>query len=171
MEELLVILSQWLLQYGAPVLFCLLLLGIVGLPIPDESLLILSGWLLANNKLLFIPTILAAILGSIGGISLSYLFGRYAGSRLLRKYGPKMKISPEKLDSIHNWYEHIGKWLLFVGYFIPVVRHLSGFFAGSTKLSYRQFALFAYSGAIIWSTTFIAVGYYLIIELKRLPKM
>lgn len=171
MEELLIIFSHWLLLYGAPVLFCLLLLGIAGLPIPDESLLILSGWLLANDKLQFAPTIIAAILGSIGGISLSYLLGKYAGSRLLRKYGPKMNISSEKLTKIHTWYEHIGKWLLFVGYFIPVVRHLSGFFAGSAKLSYRQFALYAYSGALIWSTTFIAVGYYLIIELKRLPKM
>ena len=29
-----------------------------------------------------------------------------------------------------------------------------------TSLSYREFALFAYSGALIWVTTFLSIGYF-----------
>ncbi len=171
MEELLIVFSSWLLHYGAPVLFFLLLLGIVGMPIPDETLLILSGWLMAKGKLHFVPTILAAIIGSICGITLSYILGKYAGNWLIERYGDRLRLSSSKVQRIQDWYGHIGKWLLFIGYFIPVVRHLSGFVAGGAKLSFRQFMLYAYTGALIWSTTFLAVGYFLIIEIKKIPKI
>ena len=65
MHELLLILAEELLHYGAPILFLMLVLGIVGLPIPDETLLTLSGWLIAKGKLPAVPIVIAAITGSV----------------------------------------------------------------------------------------------------------
>ena len=53
----------------------------------------------------------------------------------------------------------MGKWALIIGYFIPGVRHLTGYVAGGLRLPWRYFALFAYSGALLWVSLFIGAGY------------
>lgn len=160
MHDIILLLANWLLLYGAPILFILLFLGIVGLPIVDETILILSGWLVAKGYLAAIPIITAAITGSICGISFSYWLGRNTGTWLINKYGPKIKITPERLLKVHIWYNMFGKWLLLIGYYIPLVRHLMGYTAGSLNLNLKQFCIFAFAGAIIWSLTFLSLGYF-----------
>jgi membrane protein DedA with SNARE-associated domain len=44
-------------------------------------------------------------------------------------------------------------------YFVPGIRHLAALLAGAANLPLNVFALYAYVGALLWSTTFIAVGY------------
>ncbi|WP_010597172.1 DedA family protein [Rickettsiella massiliensis] len=44
--------------------------------------------------------------------------------------------------------------------FIPGVRHLTGYVAGALKLEYRLFALYAYSGGIVWASVFMTLGYF-----------
>jgi membrane protein DedA with SNARE-associated domain len=50
-------------QYGAVSLFFLMMLGIVGLPIPDETLLVFSGYLIFKGKLNPVATFGMAFLG------------------------------------------------------------------------------------------------------------
>ena len=153
--------SHWIAHYGYFGLFSLLMLGIIGLPIPDETLLTFSGFLVHVHKFSLYPTIFTAFMGSICGITISYLLGRSIGLFLLRKYGKYFFITPEKLDSVHHWFLKRGKWSLMIGYFIPGVRHLTAYTAGATKLELPQFMTFAYSGGLIWSLTFIFLGYSL----------
>lgn len=150
----------WLLKYKGIALFLLLALGIVGLPIPDETLMTFAGVYMAKNELSFAPTLFAAYAGSLVGITISYLIGRTAGAYLVRKYGPRFGLTQERIDRVHRWFEKIGKWTLLVGYFVPGVRHLTGYVAGTTELSFVQFAIFAYTGAILWCTLFLSLGYF-----------
>ena len=68
-------LSQWVFHYGYAGIFFLLVLGIVGLPIPDETLLTFAGYLVFRNHLKLTPVYAAAFLGSICGITISYGLG------------------------------------------------------------------------------------------------
>jgi Uncharacterized membrane-associated protein len=153
--------KAWLSTYGYLALFGSLMFGIVGLPIPDETLLALSGYLVFRGQLSFLPTVLTSFLGSITGISLSYVIGRTGGYRVLHKYGPRFHITDEKVMMVEGWFERVGKWMLMIGYFIPGVRHLMALVAGSSKMRYPVFAGFAYTGGVVWSLTFILLGYYL----------
>ncbi len=155
------LLQGWLTSYGYCALFGALLFGIVGLPIPDETLLTLSGYLVYKGQFAFLPAVLTSFSGSVAGISVSYALGRTGGYGLLHKYGSKFHITEERLRRVDEWYERVGKWMLVIGYFIPGVRHLMAFVAGSSKMRYPIFAGFAYSGGIIWSLTFVSLGYYL----------
>jgi membrane protein DedA with SNARE-associated domain len=47
-----------------------------------------------------------------------------------------------------------------IGYFIPGVRHFTGFSSGMATLPFHHFALFAYSGALLWVTSFLTIGYF-----------
>lgn len=152
--------AEWLIHHGPIVLFCLLIMGILLLPIPEETLMIISGVLMSKGKLNLPLTLLAAYGGSICGISLSYLLGRTAGHRILLRYGERFGLTSEKLERAHVWFERYGKWTLPIGYFIPGIRHFTGFASGMTVMDFRQFALFAYTGAIIWVSLFLSIGYY-----------
>jgi membrane protein DedA with SNARE-associated domain len=151
----------WLTQYGSFALFVLLALGIFALPIPDETLMVFAGALIAHGKLDAIPTLIAAFLGSCTGISISYVVGRTAGTFIIKKYGKWLHLTESKMQRVHNWFERVGRWALLIGYFIPGVRHVTGYAAGVTVLEYRHFALFSYGGALIWVCTFLSVGYFL----------
>lgn len=138
-----------------------LMLGMFGLPVPDETIITFTGFLIHKNYFHPLPAFLAAYLGSIGGITLNYLVGRYIGFPVLHRYGPYLHLSDEKIDRGRRWFERYGKIALFVGYFLPGLRHLTAFSAGASRLRYRQFAPYAYSGGFFWVATFLALGYFL----------
>jgi membrane protein DedA with SNARE-associated domain len=153
--------SVWIAHYGYTGLFTLLLLGIVGLPVPDETLLVYAGYLISKGELAAVPTFLIAFCGSACGITVSYLLGRSGGYYLVVRFGGILHLGPEKLEKVHHWYARVGKWLLTFGYFLIGIRHLTAIVAGASRLEWRTFALFAYTGALVWSATFISVGWWL----------
>jgi membrane protein DedA with SNARE-associated domain len=151
--------TVWITQYGYGAIFVLLMLGIVGLPVPDETLLTFAGYLVFKQKLTFLPTLATAFLGSSCGITVSYACGRGLGLHLVRKVGPLLRLKPEHLSQVQTWFARWGKYTLIIGYFVPGVRHVTAFVAGSSKLPLPVFGLFAYSGALVWTSSFIGLGY------------
>src|SRR3954452_1708028 len=156
MESLL----EWISQYGYAGLFVLLVLGIVGLPVPDETLLVFSGYLISTGRLRPLAALLSAFGGSVCGISISYLIGRTLGHAAVEKYGRFVHLTPQKVERVHQWFRRVGNWLLSFGYFIPGVRHFTAVVAGMSGLEFRVFALFAYLGAFVWVTFFLCLGYW-----------
>ena len=152
---------HWVSTYGYFAIFSLLVLGIVGLPVPDEWLIVFSGYLAYSGRLHPVPTILSAIWGSTCGITLSYLIGRKIGLPLIHsKLGRFTRISDEQIQRVHDWFDRAGHWTLFFGYYFPGVRHFTAIVAGGACLEFATFALFAYCGAIVWVLTFFFVGYH-----------
>ncbi|HVB39155.1 MAG TPA: DedA family protein [Vicinamibacterales bacterium] len=152
-------LLAWLSQYGPIALFVLLMLGIFGLPVPDETLLVVAGTLVGKGELPLGWTFGAAVAGSSIGISLSYLVGRVLGPPAVRAFGRLVHVSEQTLARIERWFERIGKWTLTFGYYVPGVRHITAIVAGASRLPAGIFMAFAYSGAILWSATFLWLGY------------
>ena len=152
---------EWVIQYGYLGIFVLLFLGVFGLPIPDEVILAFAGYLVFNGDLNLAPTMASAFVGAMGGISLSYALGHTAGTYLLEKHGSKFRLTAARIAHTHTWFERMGRWVLTLGYFVPGFRHVTALIAGSSGLGYYVFAGFAYSGALIWTGTYIIVGYYL----------
>jgi membrane protein DedA with SNARE-associated domain len=147
-------------KYGYLGIFVSLMLGIIGIPLPDETLLTFAGYLVHEGYLKLFPTILIAFLGSSCGISVSYILGRTVGVHVLKKYGKYFHFTEERLEKTHLWFEKIGRWSLTIGFFVPGVRHITAIFAGSSKLKYYEFAIFAYTGGLIWTITFVLTGYF-----------
>jgi len=102
--------SQPLLQYGGIALFFLLALGIIALPIPDETLMLTAGFLISKGVMHFSSTVLAAYMGAICGISFSYVIGRYGGSLLVKKYGHWVRLTEDKIDRTRHWFSRLGLW-------------------------------------------------------------
>src|SRR5438045_1024674 len=88
----------WVTAYGYFGIFFLLIFGIVGLPVPDEWLLVLSGYLAFKDVLGFFPTLAIAVIGSASGLTVSYMLGRRSSNFIVRKYGKWLSIDEEKLE-------------------------------------------------------------------------
>jgi membrane protein DedA with SNARE-associated domain len=148
-------------HYGYLGIFSLLMLGMFGIPFPDESLLTFSGYLASKGHLNIWLTILTAFLGSIVGVTVNYVVGRTLGLAIIRKYGHYIRLTPEKMDKAGVWFDWFGKWTLPVSYFIPGLRHVAPFAAGASKLRFKVFALFAYAAGFLWTLAFTLTGYFL----------
>jgi membrane protein DedA with SNARE-associated domain len=149
----------WVATYGYGALFGLLILGIVGLPIPDETLLVFCGYLISQGKLNAFETYIAALAGSCCGITVSYFIGRTAGLGVVHRFGKYLHVNDQQLDRVHGWFEHSGHWALLFGYYVAGVRHFTAIIAGASKLEFPAFALFAWSGAATWVAVFLTLGY------------
>ncbi len=148
-------------HYGYPGLFAALVLGIAGLPIPDETILVFCGYLVARGAMHPLLTWITAVVGSMSGITVSYAIGRLAGYGVVHRFGRYIHLTEARLLKVHQWFDRIGHWLLTNGYFIPGVRHFTALVAGMSGMRYRAFAPYAYSGAMLWVSTFLGIGYVL----------
>lgn len=151
----------WITQYSYLAIFSLLVLGIVGLPVPDETLLTFTGYLVFKEHLSLPLAYGTALAGSITGITISYWLGRTFGLTLIHRYGRYLRITEEHLQKAHAFFERAGHWSLTFGYFVPGVRHFTAYAAGMSELEPPRFAAYAYAGAALWVGTFITLGYFL----------
>ena len=152
---------QWVAQYGYLAIFLLLCWGIIGLPIPDETLLAFSGFLVYSGKLSLPLAYCTALAGSASGITISFWLGRTYGLKLIHRYGRYVHLTEERIARAHRFFEGMGHWALTFGYFVPGVRHVTAFAAGMSDLEPHLFAIFAYAGACLWIATFMGIGYLL----------
>jgi membrane protein DedA with SNARE-associated domain len=150
-----------IIEYSYIGIFAALGLGIIGLPIPDETLIAFAGFLSFKGKLSFFLTFFAAFLGASCGITISYFLGKYGSSYISNKYAQKFAIYSSRLQGVEEFYIKYGKFALLMGYFIPGVRHVTAIFAGISRFPYWRFALFAYTGAFLWTATFLIFGFFL----------
>ncbi|MGG1660802.1 DedA family protein [Brevibacillus sp. NRS-1366] len=151
-------LDLFLMKYGYVGIFVSLALGVVGLPIPDEVLMTYAGYAVSRGILDMPFAVLSAFLGAAVGISVSYAIALKWGLPLLLKVGPYLHITPKKIESTQGLFTKFGPYLLFIGYFLPGVRHITAYLAGMASMDFRRFAIFSYSGALLWSMTFLLLG-------------
>ncbi|MFT9847040.1 DedA family protein [Aneurinibacillus sp. REN35] len=154
-------LSELLGHYGYIGIVVAMIGGIVGLPIPDEILMMFVGYTVAKGSMKYGLAFSCACFGSMVGMTINYTLGRRLGLPFLRKFGPKFGITKRKIRYTQRLFRRFGAFLLVIGYFIPGARHLTPYLAGMSRLSFRKFALYAYPGGLFWVFIFITLGWKL----------
>ncbi|WP_156088382.1 DedA family protein, partial [Obesumbacterium proteus] len=81
-------------------------------------------------------------------------------------FGEKLFSNPESkifrrsyLDKTHTFYEKHGGKAIILARFVPIVRTFAPFVAGMGKMSYRHFAFYNVTGALLWVISFTYAGY------------
>ncbi|MFV9668522.1 DedA family protein [Pantoea sp. ARC607] len=159
-------LAELVAQYGVwiyAILFLILFCetGLVVTPfLPGDSLLFVAGALAAlpgndlNVHLMVTLLVVAAVLGD----AVNYTIGRLFGERLFSN--PNSKIFRRSyLDKTHAFYARHGGKTIILARFVPIVRTFAPFVAGMGHMSYRHFALFNVTGALLWVLLFSYAGY------------
>lgn len=149
-------------HYGYIALYLLLAAGIVGLPIPDETLMTFGGSLTATDGPWYFPAaLLVAFAGSMTGMCVSYTVGHRVGKPFLYRYGKWIKLTPARINMAEKWFRKYGLWAVCFGYFVPGIRHFTCYLAGMSGVKLWKYLLFAGSGALVWCITFLSLGHFI----------
>lgn len=159
-------LAELVAEYGTWVYGILFLIlfcetGLVVTPfLPGDSLLFVAGAIsaLASNDLNIHLMVVLMIMAAIIGDALNYTIGRIFGEKLFSN--PESKIFRRSyLDKTHTFYEKHGGKAIILARFVPIVRTFAPFVAGMGKMSYRHFAFYNVTGALLWVISFTYAGY------------
>ena len=154
-------LEPWVHHYGSITVFVILTFESLGLPLPGESLLIVSAILAGRGEISFAGLFVAGCAGSILGDNTGYLVGWMLGRRLLTRYGGKVGLSAERIERIEAVFVRYGAATVAFAPFVNVLRQLNGIVAGTLKMSWWKFLLFNALGSALWVGVWCVVGHYL----------
>ena len=166
-----VYLTEFVKTYGAlayAILFGIIFAetGLVVTPfLPGDSLLFAAGALAATDALslgLLIPILIAA---AVIGDAVNYAVGRRLARTFLDNdpnHNPgwlQRAVKREHVQRAHEFFEKHGGKAVVLARFVPIVRTFVPFVAGGADMSYRVFALYNITGAILWVGICVGAGY------------
>ena len=148
------------LIYGYSALGLTILVGSIGLPVPDGFATTMAGSLAAQGRMDWAwagaITLVASVLGDLAAYGLGHAFGH----GILERHGRWFGYTPERSVRVKLLFERWGSWTVlvtrtFVSYLSSVVSVVAG--AGR----YRLLAFLAWTvlGRVIWTSAYLGLGY------------
>ena len=159
LESLLNALQESPLSLWGP--FCLLLLCGVGLPMPEDIVLVVAGMLAQDDGRSWIPAALLMYLGVIGGDMIIFLLGRRYGSKLLAWQGTHHLFPPKKQARVQRLFDKHGSVILFIARFMPGLRAPIFSSAGAMNVSFVKFVALDGLAALLSVPIFVWLGHWL----------
>jgi membrane protein DedA with SNARE-associated domain len=134
-------------------------------PIPSEIVMPLAGWELIEKQgrdwyWVLLAGFFGAIGSTIGAIGLYYA-AKIGGQPFVRKYGKWVLISHDDLDQADRFFDRYGRWAIFFGRMVPLVRSLVSVPAGLVDMPIVQFTIYTFLGSYVWATGLAFGGYKL----------
>ena len=134
-------------------------------PIPSELIMPLAGFTVAQNKMSFVPAVLAGVIGTIVGAFPWYYAGKLVGEQRLKgladKYGKWITVSSQDIDKAQRWFTRYGNKAVFFGRLVPGVRTLISLPAGMSNMPLAPFILYSTLGTTLWVMVLTFLGYIL----------
>lgn len=139
----------------------------VGFFLPGDSLLFVTGLMIANSESPFNNgaanlsywIILISIAGIIGNM-VGYWFGKKTGPLLFERRETWL-FKRKHLHQAHDFYEKKGGSAIILARFLPIVRTFAPIIAGVVDMDKKKFFLFNVIGCIAWVTSMVLAGYFL----------
>ena len=135
---------------------------LIGFFLPGDSLLFITGMLIAQGFIAFniwgaVALLIAvAILGNIVG----YWIGHKVGPAMFRKPDSKL-FKREYVDKTHAFFEKYGARAIVLARFVPIVRTFITAIAGVGRMDFGRFLTFSAIGAVLWAGLVTLAGYFL----------
>jgi membrane protein DedA with SNARE-associated domain len=152
------------------IVFGVLLACGLGVPLPEDVSLIFGGFLVYEERAQLPLMMLTGYLGIIIGDSMIFFFGRRLGSKLGTKQGGFFNriISPDKRARVEGLFKKHGEKIVLLARFLPGVRSVTYFTAGSVGMKYSHFVFFDSVAALASAPIFVFLGFKFGGELEEL---
>ena len=132
----------------------------VGFFLPGDSLLITAGIFAARGALNIWWLNAALIAAAIVGDATGYWIGFRTGKALFNRPN-SFFFRREHLVKTHEFYEKHGGKTIIIARFMPIVRTFAPVVAGIGTMTYRRFALYNITGAVLWVMSMTLTGFFL----------
>ena len=147
------LINHFLPSYGYLAVFLFVALDTLGSPLPGESAVIAAALYAGSTHRLNIGLIaLVAAVGAIAGDNAGYWLGHHGGSRLVRRYGHRVRLDARKLTVGRYLFARHGRKIVFFGRLITALRTYAAFFAGLNEMRRSRFLVVNAAASVMWAT-------------------
>lgn len=158
--------EQWITQvmeeYGYLGIFLVMVVENLFPPIPSEIVLPFGGFVATMSELTVPLVVAVATLGSIAGAVILYAVGMVLNKprvhSIVDRWGRWLRIKRQDVDKAFDWFDRYGKWTVFFGRMVPLVRSLISIPAGMARMNFALFLLYTALGSVIWNSLLVGIG-------------
>lgn len=151
--------TEWLATYTYPVVFFGTLIDASGVPFPGRLLLIAAGALAGTGRGELAAVISAGTVAVMIMDSMWYFASARSSTRLLGLFRRFTATQPGD-DSAVDYFARYGVATIILGRFFTSLRVFAWPAAVTHGLSYRKFLLFDLVAAILWTSTWVLLGWF-----------
>jgi membrane protein DedA with SNARE-associated domain len=170
---------EFVQDYPDPVVLGLLVLCGVGLPVPEEPILLMAGAVAvelssggqSGFQVQLVRMTLDCAVGILIGDMLCFHLGRKLGRGILRVRFVKLIATKGRRVRAERFFARYGPWSIFIARFFAGVRLVMFFGAGmSRRVSYLRFLLMDFLGVMVTVPLSIYIGFKVYHELSDWQK-
>ena len=140
---------------GYAAILVIVLLGNAGVPAPEESVLVLGGYLAWHGRLHLPLVILVGVVSASLGDNLGFWAGRRYGARAVAR----LPLPRARVRQAEAFIARYGARAVFAARFVPGLRTVAGPLAGAGGLSPLRFLVANLLGAICYVPCPVLAGY------------
>ena len=147
-------------RYGYLAIFVLVFLQEIGMPnpVPNELLLMFSGYLSFKGLLYFPFVIITVVSADFIGTNILYILFYTSGSVILRKKPKWIPLSSTMIDRLTTKISKGGLLNMFIFRLTPFTRGYTSVIAGVLQVKPRVFLPITMISGITWATIYVVIG-------------
>jgi membrane protein DedA with SNARE-associated domain len=149
----------YIIKYGYLAVFILVFLQEIGFPnpVPNEFILMFTGYLCFTGTLNFIIVIITAVSADVIGSQILYGLFYFAGNYMLKR---KPRWVPIKLiNKLKHKIETKGNRAIYIGRITPFLRGYTAVIVGLLQIKQKVFLPIVLISAIIYNGMYLLIGY------------
>ncbi len=151
--------THFVSTFGYAAIFVLSVAQSCCVPTSSELTLGFAGALSATGHLNLAGAIAAGAGGELVGAYVAWVIGRTAGRLVVDRYGKYVLLTHHDLDRAEAWYRRHGRWGVFGGRLLPVIRNFVALPAGVAEVPLVRFGILTAAGSLLWDGAMAGIGY------------
>jgi membrane protein DedA with SNARE-associated domain len=154
-------LLSYIAQYGYLAILLLVFMQEVGLPspIPNEFVLLFSGYLSYAGILKASLVILSAVLGDLLASFILFELFYFFGKSVMNRRPKWLPISEDKLEKLKLKIEKTGQFGTYVCRITPFIKGYVSVLCGLLRVPQKKYGLILVITSVLWSIVYVGGGY------------
>lgn len=150
-------------QYGYLAIFVLVLIQEIGIPtpLPNELLMLFSGYLAFSGTLKLFLVLLTIITADFLGANILFTIFYFFGPAIISHKPKWFPLSTQKINNLSAKVSNGGLWTIFLGRVTPFIRGYISVIVGLLHIKPKIYVPITLITACLVTCTYVSVGYLL----------
>lgn len=144
-----------IINYGAPLVGLILLLGALGIPVPGSVVVIAAGAFSQQGVLNWPNAAFIGFVGAILGDMASYGMGHFAKDWTWKRFGN----SPAWINASNSFQKRAGLAVFLTRWLVTAIAIPTNLIAGGSGYKFSHFMLYDMLGEVTWILLYGGLGY------------
>lgn len=153
-----VTITNWLANWGYLGIFVCVFAGNLGIPVPEETVMLVAGFLAGRAILDLRWVYVVVVLSAVSGDCCGFFIGRHGGQRIIMRLASRYETIRHRYERLQLFFHTHGSKAVFMARFIAGVRFMAGPMAGAAGMPFLRFLGWNVLGAIVWCSVVVTIG-------------